>query len=257
MGSTAKALKLLDYFSASRPTIGLTEFAKLAGYDKATTHRRLADLNAAGFVEQDRVSRSYRLGPAVLRLANVRESTFPTRESALPALQRLSDATGETVHLSLAEGDTGLATIAHLLSNQNSTRVHIDESEILPYHATASGLVVLAYGPSEFRKTILSKDLKASTQFTVTDRAEIENKLDQIESTGFAISSGGFEADVVGMATPVFDAHGNCNGAVAVASPSSRSEPERQRAFKQALQSAAQEITKAWGGAYPDPLKKH
>ncbi len=36
-----KALGLLDYFSEQRSSIGLSEFARLAGYNKATTRRFL------------------------------------------------------------------------------------------------------------------------------------------------------------------------------------------------------------------------
>lgn len=256
MGSTAKALKLLDYFSVSRPTIGLTQFAKLAGYDKATTHRRLSDLCAVGFVEQDSTTRAYRLGPAILRLANVRESTFPTRESAMPALQALSVATGETVHLSLIEGDSGLATIAHLLSDQRSMRVHIDEAEILPFHATASGLICMAFSSPEFRLNILSQDLKASTEHTITDKTLIGKKIKEAAACGFGRNDGGFESDVTGLSAPVFDSHGNCKGAVAVASPSSRIDTATQADTQAALKVAAIAISTAWGGEIPEHLKE-
>lgn len=256
MGSTTKALKLLDYFSASRPTIGLTQFAKLAGYDKATTHRRLSDLCAVGFVEQEAATRAYRLGPAILRLANVRECTFPTRESALPALQELSDATGETVHLSLIEGDSGLATVAHLMSHQYGMRAHIDEAEILPFHATASGLVCLAFSSSEFRQHILSQSLQASTEHTITDRAQIEERIEEVAISGFGRSDGGFESEVTGLSAPVFDAQGFCNGAVAVAAPSSRVSAASQAKTQTLLMVAATAITLAWGGEIPDHLRK-
>lgn len=255
MGSTAKALKLLDYFSASRPTIGLTQFAKLAGYDKATTHRRLSELCAVGFVEQDSTTRAYRMGPAILRLANVRESTYPTRESALPVLQALSEATGETVHLSLIEGDTGLATVAHLMSHQHGMRAHIDEAEILPFHATASGLVCLAFSSVEFRQHILSQRLQASTEHTMTDRALLEKRIEEVANSGFGRSDGGFESEVTGLSAPVFDAQGFCNGAVAVASPSSRVDAASQIKTQALLQTAATAITVAWGGEIPDHLK--
>lgn len=256
MGSTAKALKLLDYFSVERPSIGLTQFAKLAGYDKATTHRRLSDLAATGFIEQDANTRAYRLGPAVLRLSNVRERTFPTREAALPALQALAQATSETVHLSLIEGDTGLATIAYFLSN-HSIRVHIDEAQVLPFHATASGIACMAFSSPDFQQQVLSNDLKSNTKQTITDKAAIKAIMQDVAISGISRNNGGFESDVTGFAAPVFDRQGYCTGSVAVASPSARvSNTEDAQTRISALQIAATAITTAWGGKVPVALKK-
>ncbi|MDP7586137.1 MAG: helix-turn-helix domain-containing protein, partial [Verrucomicrobiota bacterium] len=61
-------MKLLDFFSERHPAIGLSEMARLAGCDKATTRRLLLALERSGMVEQLLESRKYRLGVAPLRL---------------------------------------------------------------------------------------------------------------------------------------------------------------------------------------------
>ena len=68
MGTIAKALQLLTHFSTDLPEIGLSQFVQLTGEDKATLHRRLGELKASGFLDQDASSRAYRLGPAISRL---------------------------------------------------------------------------------------------------------------------------------------------------------------------------------------------
>ena len=73
--------------------------------NKATTHRLLGELAAHGFVEQVGSGREYRLGPAVLRLAALREAAVPMRELAQTVLAELAAATGETAHMSLLQGD--------------------------------------------------------------------------------------------------------------------------------------------------------
>ena len=100
MGTTSKALTLLDLFTRSRPQIGLSELARLSGTNKATCYRLMSELVEHGLVEQVVSSKEYRIGPAVLRLAALREATVPTREAALPILQALAAATGETAHMS-------------------------------------------------------------------------------------------------------------------------------------------------------------
>ena len=53
MTTVDKALSLLEYFSDLRPEIGLSEFARLSGFDKSAALRMLGALVRAGFVEQD------------------------------------------------------------------------------------------------------------------------------------------------------------------------------------------------------------
>ena len=90
MGTITKALDLLTHFSAARPEIGLSQFVRLSGRDKATVHRHLTELEANGYLEQNPVSRAYRLGPALLRLAAVREAASPTRDLLRPIVADLA-----------------------------------------------------------------------------------------------------------------------------------------------------------------------
>ena len=104
MSSVTKTLALLAFFSPSRPEIGLSQLCRLAKRDKATTYRHLQALEEAGFVEQSALTKMYRLGPALLQLAQVREATVPRKMGAEAALAALSDATGETAHVTVLSG---------------------------------------------------------------------------------------------------------------------------------------------------------
>ena len=110
MRTVDKALTLLDYFSDRRPAIGLSELARLAGMDKATVHRMATALANHGFLEQDPLTKSYRLGAGILRLARLREACFPVEAIIEPILKALSEETGETAHASLLAG-MKLATV--------------------------------------------------------------------------------------------------------------------------------------------------
>lgn len=255
MGTVAKALTLLDYFSRSRPEIGLSEFARLSGASKATVYRLLSDLQQAGFVEQTGTGRAYRLGPAFVRLASLREAAVPTREVAMGVLRRLSDATWETAHLSLLQGDT-LTTLAHTYSSRHGTRVIIDDSEELPLHGTASGLAILAFSAPETVERTLTRPMQAFTDDTPTDPDTIRARLGRIRETGLAHSVGGFEADVHGVAVPLFNAASDCIGAVAVAAPVARMTDALRATIENELMQAAREIVELWGGFLPADLQE-
>jgi DNA-binding IclR family transcriptional regulator len=253
MGTVGKALDLLDLFTRQRAQAGLSDIARLAGMNKATCHRLLTEMATRGLVEQVGPSREYRLGPAVLRLAALRESAVPTRDAAMPVLRGLADATGETAHLSLREGDK-LVTIAFAYSAAHGTRVAMEDADILPWHATSSGHAVLAFLPEPEREAILSRPLAAHTPHTPTDPAALRAALAAIRARGAAETRGTFEADVQSYAVPLFGPGERVTGALGVVTPANRMTPALHRTIIRETTRAAAEIVALWGGMVPPPV---
>ncbi|MEY4305097.1 MAG: hypothetical protein RIT52_1272 [Pseudomonadota bacterium] len=250
MGTVTKALELLNLFTKGRPLIGLSDLARLADLNKATCYRLISELCDFGLVEQIGTAREYRLGPAVLRLSALREAQVPTREAAMPVLQALAQKTGETAHLSLLMGSE-LHTLGFAYSTGHMTRVTMEDAEVLPFHATSSGLVVLAFQPEAFRETVLAQPIPRLTGRTETAPQALRARLAEVRGQGFAESRGAFQAEVHSIAVPLFDALGRCTGAVAVAALASRMSEDQRRLIRFALASAGSEITSLWGGTLP------
>lgn len=250
VGTVTKALELLDLFTRARPMIGLSDLARMANLNKATCYRLITELAGYGLVEQLNTGREYRLGPAVLRLAALREAHVPTRDAAMPVLQELARFTRETAHLSLLMGGT-LRPLAYAYSPAHSTKVTMEDTEVLPFHATSSGLAVLAFQSAGFVNALLAAPLMRLTPLTTTDPVILRERLLQVQQTGFAESHGGYEAEVHSIAVPLFDALGYCTGAVAVAAPASRMTDAQRALMQRSLLRAGTEITSLWGGALP------
>lgn len=254
MGTVGKALELLDLFTHRQPQMGLSRIAREAGLNKATCHRLLTEMAACGLVEQAGPAREYRLGPAVLRLAALREAAVPTREAAMPILRALAEATGETAHLShLVAGR--LQTLAFAYSVRHAMTVRMEDADFLPFHATASGLVVLAYAEKAMSETILAAPLPKLTPATDTDPDAVRALLPTIRARGHAETDSTFEPGVHGIALPLFDAQSACAGSIAVATPAARMTEEQRRLTLAELARAAAEITRAWGGQLPPGLE--
>jgi len=248
MSSAAKALALLSYFSTTRPEIGLSQLCRLAKRDKATTYRHLQALETAGFVEQNPATKQYRLGPAVMQLAQVREETVPRKDGAKPVLKTLADATGETAHASVLSGTT-LYALCACESPHHGTRAVIDISTF-PLHATASGLCALAFGPPNLMD-VATGNLKEFTPKTPTSPTELSTLIGEISESGFSEANQIFETEIHSIAAPIFDPMGNFAGAVAVASVASRFTPQLEHSIKSELILAARQITRNWGGVIP------
>jgi len=250
MGTVAKALSLLSYFNHNRPEIGLSDLTRLSGMNKATVFRMMRELQAGGFVEQAGSGRAYRLGPEVLRLAALREAAVPILSVSRAILDRLSDRTGETAHMSMVQGRQ-LNTLSHAYSPRHATRVMMDNAEVLSFHATSSGLAILAFATGDFVDAVLSLPLAAHTSETQTNPGRIRAALEVARTTGVAESVGGFEIDVHSHAAPIFGADQHPIGALAVAAPVSRITPALQSVIRAELRQSANDLTQRIGGFCP------
>jgi DNA-binding IclR family transcriptional regulator len=252
MSSVIKALHLLNHFSTTQPEIGLSQLCRLAKRDKATTYRQLQALEVTGFVEKNSLTKRYRLGPALLQLAQVREATVPRKEGAESAIFALADATGETSHVSVLSGTTvyGLASCE---SPKHSTRAIID-LDTFPLHATASGLCALAFGPAYLMDAALS-DLTLFTQTTVANSGALEKTVQATRKTGFGRANRCFESDIESLSAPLFDQTGQFAGAVSVACVATRFTPVLEKTIKNQLINASRDITHNWGGFIPSSIK--
>ena len=220
MKTVTKALALLDLFSEAEPEFGLTALARKAGLDKATTLRLLRAMKGQGFIEQDAHSRRYRLGASLLRLAHLRETIAPIKAPVQPILQKLANATGETVHAALAAGNS-LATVATARSKQSSGSTTAPGLK-LPLHATASGIAYLAFAPPGTLDHILRARLERYTDMTTTDPDDVRRLVETAQSGGVGSVDRGFDENIVDLAAPLFDGLGHAQGAVAVITPISR-----------------------------------
>jgi DNA-binding IclR family transcriptional regulator len=252
MSSAAKALTLLSHFSAARPEIGLSQLCRIAGRDKATTYRHLQTLETAGFVEQNPATKCYRLGPAVMQLAQVREATVPRKEGARPALSVLANATGETAHVTVLSGQT-LYGLCDCESPRHGIRAVIDLNTF-PLHATASGLCALAFGPADL-SDIAAGSLEEFTEYTPKNEADLLALVNAIRATGFGHANQSYEAEIQGLSAPLFDHSGQFAGAVAVACVAARFTSDLEQTIKSELVIAAREITRNWGGTIPTQIQ--
>lgn len=255
MGTTTKALSLLNHFTVRAPALGLSDLARQSGFDKATTYRLLGELTHAGLTEQDPNSKLFRLGPALIRYANLREQTLPVRRAAAQHLARLAEAVQETAHVSELQGHV-LSPVASHISTFHSTRVHIDSAELLPLYATASGCAVLAFGDTTLVNEILAHPMPRITPHTQVKPEQLRAKIQIARTTGFGDSENEFETGVSSIAAPLFSAQGRCTGALALACPLHRMTHELRNLAKRELITSATAITQAWGGTIPPALNE-
>ncbi|WP_113407149.1 IclR family transcriptional regulator [Hyphomicrobiales bacterium] len=247
MSTIGKALALLDTLSRLDKEAGLTDIARLCALDKATARRFLVELEKHGFVEQDQDTRRYRIGSAPVRLARIREARFPFLRIAIPFIKALAEASTETVHLSEFSG--GQLSTIHVEDSARAHRIIVDVGSLLPFHATASGLVFLAFCPQVEIDAALKKPLEKFTDHTVTDPQLLRKMLAETAARGFSIIDQGLEAGVISTAAPVRAPGGRPIGCVAIAAPLSRTNTAAIHEFGAQAAAAANAISEKYYGS--------
>jgi DNA-binding IclR family transcriptional regulator len=253
MSTIDKALGLLSHFSNTLPEIGLAELKTIAGFDKATTHRYAKSLVTCGFLEQNQNTKAYRLGPALIRLAAIREETVPIAKIATDHIDQLADTTQELVHASLPQPH-GLTTLYSKDGGVTGTRVGLNRAEILPFHATSSGIAMLAFGSPHLRENFKLNLLPSYTSKTSTNEFVLKAQVDSTLENGFSCANGTYEAEVCSVAVPFFDNTGHAAGTVAIATPISRMDEKAQESFVVSLIKLSRAFSNDIGGAIPQQL---
>src|SRR5690606_12751552 len=82
----------------------IEDLAARVGLTRSNTHRTLQTLIHAGYVAKDEEAGGYRGSIRLFELAARELGRLDVRKVAAPAMLRLADGTGETVHLSVLDG---------------------------------------------------------------------------------------------------------------------------------------------------------
>ena len=170
-------------------------------------------------------------------------------------MDRIANDIHELVHAALPQKN-GMSAIYAKDGGNHKVRVNFDEAEILPFHATSSGLALLAFHDDTFVANILSKKLVSFTDSTPTDAVDIKANLETIRARGFAFTDQSYEDEVGSVAVPFFGVKGDAIGTLAIAIPVSRINESFHETIIKQLIAASTELCRDLGGQIPTNVTK-
>ncbi|MFC0865429.1 helix-turn-helix domain-containing protein [Sphaerimonospora cavernae] len=135
-----RGLRLLRLLAEGHGGRTPTELAGELGLSRPVVYRLLTTLQAEGFARRDTDGRVH-LGFGVLMLAQAVQPLL--RATALPVLRTLAERAGATAHLTIAEGDEGLA-VAVVEPSWTDLHLAYREGSRHPLTRGAAGLALLA-----------------------------------------------------------------------------------------------------------------
>jgi IclR family transcriptional regulator, acetate operon repressor len=244
--SVDRAAALLLALGECTGDAGVTELARRLGLHKSTASRLLATLEKRGLVEQDGESGKYRLGLAVIRLADRAERTLDLRAIAMPELDRLARATRETTGLGVLDGDC-LVTVAQA-DGPNLVALGDRTGRGMPLHSVAAGKVLLASLPEREVMRLVRRGLDRFTDRTITQLEPLLEELARVRRRGFATAFGEFDAGLNAVAAPVRDARGTVIAAVDIWGPTFRVNALRMPELVAQVRATATAVSARLGG---------
>ena len=205
---------LIAILNSPEPPL-LSQLARELGLPKSTTSRILGALERQGLIRRDRNS-AYLGGEVLLKYASAQNQDSTLINRMRPVLESLADKTSESINLAVP-GSDDLKIIdqvdgKHLLGATNWIGRNV------PYHASALGKVLLAFGAA----AIPSGNLHSKTARTITSRTQLNSELEKVRKAGFAIIDNELENGLVAVAAPVFNHDGKVVAAISISGPDAR-----------------------------------
>ena len=249
VGVVMKVLKILEALQGNPSGLQLKEIAERTRINKSTAYRFLAHLQGEGYLFRDDAG-AYLIGPKLARMGTGMNREESLRKMSRSVLQKLWEATGETVNLAILDGLQIL--YLDVIESSHTFRFASQIGARRPLHCTALGKAMLAHMPeNELKELLPALRFERLTQRTFTQPAKFRKELSRTRLQGYALDD---EEAVLGarcIAAPVFDVGARVLGGISVSGPLTRITEERIPTFAAIVKKAAQSVSSRLGYQQP------
>jgi DNA-binding IclR family transcriptional regulator len=216
-----RVIDIFEAFQARQQPLSLTELAEAVNIPKSTCHAIVSTLISRGYLYTR--SRPRALYPT-RRMHDVMidiSANDPFIKYAIPILERLRDATRETVILGKRQGDSVI--YLQVIEGLHSIRYTAKSGAFKPLHSSSIGKALLgSLKEPELRAWLDERSLPSITRATLTGHEDLIQDIQVSRKRGYFLTRGENVIDVWAVAT-LINVHGE-TFAVAVAGPQHRLE---------------------------------
>lgn len=237
-----RIMNLLDALALHEESSSLKTLAEETGLHPSTAHRILNDMVACRLVERGDGG-TYRLGLKLLELGNLVKARLSVREAAQGPMRTLHKLTGETVNLSVRQGNE-IVYIDRAYSERSGMQVVRAIGGRAPLHLTSVGKLFLAGDDAnQVRAYVTRTGLSGYTRNSITDLAKLESELNHVRRVGSARDDEELELGVSCLAASILDDTGKLVAGLSLSAPTDRIQADWLRS----LQDTALQISKGMG----------
>lgn len=209
-GTLARVVRVLSCFSEDEPAVAASRISERTGIPTSTVHRLLHELVTEGFVAKA-PGRRYTIGARLWELGELSPLSLRLRETALPHMQRLYEATGENVHLAVLDGPSPEASAALFVGRVTGSGSIPTLSRMggrQPLHTTGVGKALLSTRDEAWLEQYFTVPLERETTFSIRDQARLRDELVRARGRGYATTREEMTLGNVSVAAPVAQVRG-------------------------------------------------
>lgn len=236
-----RAVTILDCLSRYEEAVSLKIIAADTALHPSTAFRILASLTAHGLVERSNGSGDYRLGTRLLRWGNRVRAGIDLQAEARPVMTWLRDQCGETVNLTVREGDSVVYVERVLAKRVMRVEQHVGSRA--PLHVTAVGKLMLGeMGTQVIHDYSERTGLPAYTPNTLTDEESMVKEINQAMRDGYAFDNEEAELGVGCIGVLIRDSSGAVVAGLSISAPIERWQQEWVTLVKEAGERISQRL---------------
>ncbi|WP_317618397.1 IclR family transcriptional regulator [Paenibacillus sp. PL91] len=235
-----RALDILFALAEADGALSVTDIAQKVAIPESSIYRFLQTLEQNGIVER-RGKGQIGLGMRILDLARSLSQQMHREivPLALPVMEELTQVTNETSLLFIRSGAS--ATSIQTVRSKALIQYSAENGRMLPLYLGASCKAILAY---ESEKTIQNVLDKWAPNLS---KDSLLQQLHRIREQGYALTQGEIDPDAFAVGAPVFDSRGMLVASLSIAGPKYRFDDKLRRLSIQAVQHAAEELSRKMG----------
>lgn len=235
-------MSLLDALAQHTAPVNLKQLASETALHPSTAHRILGVMVENRLVDRIEPG-TYRLGIRLLELGNLVKSRISVRLEALPFMQTLQHALGETVNLCVRHDDEVVYIERATPGNSMIRIVHIVGARA-PLHITAVGKVFLAHDdPGSCAGYAKRTGLPRYTENTLADFESLTREVEKVRGAGYAFDNEEAEKGVSCIGAGIYNEEGRLVAGLSVSAPSDR----LKKNWVQDVTQTAEKISRAIG----------
>ncbi|BBO73197.1 DNA-binding transcriptional regulator KdgR [Desulfosarcina widdelii] len=202
ISSLARGLRMIELL-AENGQLTASESARMMGSSRSVAHRFLATLHKLGYVRQDERAR-YALSMKLFELGSRVINHSEIFTTARPFMQRLVQSHGETVSLSILDGQD--MVIIDTLTGRKLFNYHSTVGSRTSASSHAMGKVILAFRNREDQEVYADAvHLDSCLPCTTNDSGAFLSELDGIRRDGYATDDEKWAVGIRCVAAPVFN----------------------------------------------------
>jgi DNA-binding IclR family transcriptional regulator len=239
-----KGLDLLEILADEADPLTQKQLAERAGRSIGEIFRMLGVLERRGYLARDRLTGRYSLTLKLFVLANRHQPTRRLQAAALPVMQDLAEAIGQSCHLVVASEER--MTVVAQAEPRGPMIFAVKPGADFPLSAHRVSARVLAAFASRGRRDEMLRAMIAEDR--TPEPAALRARLDRIAQEGYDMAPSEMIGGVVDLAFPVFDHDGYAKASLSVPlAPQIGRTPEPET-LKAKVAEAAWRISAAIGG---------